>query len=134
MDIYFIILLITWPIIVLTIISGAYIYIKRKDQLDFNELCKFFNILIILKILDTWTTIRFANKYGTIREGNIVARYMMNFMGIEAGMILFFLITMPLLYLINVYVIYNYKKREWIIFKWLLICIFTYVIIANYYL
>ena len=118
-------------------INGIYVYSRQKlrKQVDMKEVLRLFWIMFILKIFDVLSTIYFTHKIGIEYEGNIIAKFFMLQLGIVPGIVLLFIISLPLLFFWFILMSFIFSKpgREigWIIFKALMISIGIIVPLIN---
>jgi hypothetical protein len=134
---------IIWLISAITLsglaINGIFVYSQQKlrKQVNMKEVLQLFWIIFILKILDVLSTIYFTHKIGIEYEGNILAKFFMLHLGIVPGIILLFIISLPLMFFWFVLMnfIFNKPGRRkgmgWIIFKALMIAIGVIVPLIN---
>lgn len=118
--------------ITLVSIVGVEIYFCERKKIDANDVWKFFLMMGFVKILDVLSTIRFTSKNGIHTEGNAVARYFMNSLGIYKGIAVFLVVSLPVLFFFSVIV--NYYTRGnylWKLYKILLISIGVIVVFMN---
>jgi hypothetical protein len=108
---------------------------KLKKQVNMKEVLRLFWIIFILKIFDVLSTIYFTHKIGVEYEGNILAKFFMLQLGIVPGIILLFIISLPLIFFwfILMNFIFNRpgKRMGWVIFKALMITIGIIVPLIN---
>ena len=118
-------------------IGGIFIYSQKKlkKRVNMKEVMYLFWIEFILKIFDVLSTIYFTHKIGVEYEGNILAKFFMLQLGIIPGIILFFIISLPLLFFWFVLMNFIFDKGKrigWIIFKALIITIGVIVPLINF--
>jgi hypothetical protein len=119
------------------LVGGIFVYSKQKlkKQVNMKEVLRLFWIIFILKILDVLSTIYFTHKIGIEYEGNILAKFFMLQLGIVPGIILLFIISLPLIFFwfILMNFIFNRpgKRIGWVIFKALMIAIGIIVPLIN---
>ena len=118
-------------------INGIYVYSRQKlrKQVDMKEVLRLFWIMFILKIFDVLSTIYFTHKIGIEYEGNIIAKFFMLQLGIVPGIVLLFIISLPLLFFWFILMNFIFNKpgkgKGWIIFKALMITIGIIVPLIN---
>jgi tetrahydromethanopterin S-methyltransferase subunit G len=122
-------------LIALTVsIVGVYIYSRKKlrQKVNLKEVWQFFWIMLLLRLFDIISTIYFTNKIGIQYEGNILARDIMFQFGIIPGMLLVYIIQIPLMFFWFVWINYRFKKNKkyWRYFKIIMVAIS--VIIPSY--
>jgi hypothetical protein len=90
--------------------------------------------MIVLKIIDVISTIYFTTRIGVQFEANPVARETMLLFGIVPGMILLFILLLPLMFFwfVMVNFMFNKHKWGWNIFKVIMIIIAIIIPINNF--
>lgn len=101
--------------------------------MNFKEVWQLFWIVFVLHIFDILSTIYFVNKIGVEYEGNIIARTVMIWFGTVPGLLLFFIITLPILFFTYVFINYLFKNHKlgWKIYAGIIITISIIVPIYN---
>lgn len=135
MENYILMLLILF-IYILEFIIGLFIYTNKKliKKVNLKEVWKLFWIMFVLKIVDILSTIYFINKLDVSFEGNIIARNIMLQLGVIPGMLLFSILSLPIMFFWFILVNYIFKgknKLGWKIFKAIIISITIIVILIN---
>jgi hypothetical protein len=132
MEIWIILYILT---IILAVI-GIFIYFKKslKTKVNLKEVWQLFWIILLLRIFDVLSTIYFTNKLGIEYEGNLIARAFMFQFGIIPGILLIFILSLPMMFFW--YVLINYifrnKKIGWKIFRIIIIMISVIIPIINF--
>jgi len=129
---------IVWLIYFITFIGlssvGIYIYAKERlrEKVNLDEVFQLFWIVIILRIFDVLSTVYFTNKIGIETEGNLIARAFMLQFGIGPGIILMFMLSIPLMFFWFILINYLFKNRfGWKLFRALIITISIIVPLMN---
>ena len=100
------------------VIYGIYIFIYKRKKVNMEEVMSLFWINIVLKGFDGLSTIFFTKRLGIEYEGNVLARFFMNNLGITVGVIasvaLFILLTFFVFITINLQI---KNSRGWKVFR-----------------
>lgn len=91
---------------------------KLRKKIDLDDIFRLFLLTAFLRIFDVLSTIYFVSKIGIENEFNEVARLSMSNIGIIPGMILVYIIALPVSFFLYV-VVYKIldKGLAWKIFK-----------------
>ena len=120
-------------IYLITAITGIYICSNKqlKQDVDFKDVWQFFLLMIVLRLCDVISTIYFASHLTAEAEMNVLAKLFMTDIGIVPGIIMLFLISMPMIYLWLINVNYLLDKKYWGLFKIILTIVSIIIPIYN---
>jgi hypothetical protein len=113
---------------------GIYIYCSKhlKERVNMKEVWQLFGIIFFLKIFDILSTLYFISILGIEAEGNLLAKIFMYKLGINAGLLLIFLFSLPNLFFM--FILTNYVFRNtlaWQTFKMTIITVNVLVPLIN---
>jgi hypothetical protein len=121
-------------------VFGIYIYSQKelRQKINQKDVWNLFYVMTILRFCDVLSTISFTSKLGIQYEGNVVARLLMTQFGIVSGMLLMFLIFLPLMFFWISSVNFIFDRPEqpsrrfgWKLFKVIIITLNIIVIFIN---
>jgi len=122
-----------FAVLIIFSIFGVYIYFKKGEKFNRQEVLNLFLISCGLRVFDFISTIYFTSKLGIDMEGNILARILMYMFGTYAGLFICSAFLIPLTFFLFVAV--NYSTRNgiaWKIFKIIVIITGIMVPIINF--
>jgi hypothetical protein len=120
------------------VIYGIVILSKKelRDKINYSEVINFFIVFSVLKIFDCLSTAYFSYKIGPGFEANLILKFFMIHLGIWQGIILHYIIVLPMMFLWTVVLnylprVYESKTDLWKMSKLIIILAITIVIINN---
>jgi hypothetical protein len=132
MEIWIILYILT----IITALIGVFIFSQKKLRVRVNlkEVWQLFWIVILLRIFDVISTIYFTNKLGIEYEGNLIAKAFMSQFGIIPGILLIFILSIPMMFFWYVLVNYIFKNQKlgWKTFRIIVIIISVIIPIINF--